>query len=131
MEFCYTDPDCSPGYVCDTSVTGLTNPDGTGYLMCSAAVTCNPITSTGCDTGESCYVWSAETVCRPVGTLTLGAVCGGAGNCIIGLGCYRSPSATDFTCQEFCDLAGTAHPCPTGQTCGGLGHATYGVCSAG
>jgi hypothetical protein len=128
MRFCYEEADCPSGQLCLHDISGVP-----GYRLCDWSVACDPFTATGCSAGEACRIMppSGTTECTESGTLAPGEECSETGQCVIGSGCYSTAGATTFFCYAYCDLAGTMHPCPAGDTCqAALGHSWIGVCLA-
>ena len=96
-------------------------------------VDCSPIDSAaGCGTDEQCYVDTSDgtTFCGASGPTAVGGECSAGALCVLGSGCYGY-TGEPSTCMEFCDLAGTAHACPTGLTCTDTINSTsWGLCDA-
>lgn len=84
---------------------------------------CNPLTQTGCATGEKC-AWindggNGRTGCTPAGTIAVGCACStgvagttGYDDCVGGSQCVGG------TCRAICDHLGGAPMCGTGFSCG-------------
>ena len=84
---------------------------------------CNPLTQTGCNTGEKCnwiYDQLMPTVvghigCEPVGTMAIGAACGnravGPDTCVKGAECVSGE------CKQICDNQGGMPMCDADHAC--------------
>lgn len=126
MQFCYEDTDCPGSRTCDYSIAGVT-----GYRLCGPIPdSCDVFTAEGCAAGEACLIepLTLATSCAAAGPGEVGDACDGVEDCRSGTACHTTDGSI-YRCHEYCDLAGTAHPCPFGLVCGGLGHPTIGVCN--
>ena len=101
-------------------------PDGSGSGTPDAPMVCNPLTQTGCATGQKC-TWVTDATmpqplghidCVPDGTVAAGAACTqgtpgpmGYDNCMAGLYCQG------MKCKTICDPQGGSPMCPTNYAC--------------
>jgi hypothetical protein len=93
---------------------------------------CDPLTGSGCPTGESCLILGDDAggtypTCLPAGPTAVGGSCADARGCVRGSICLDPGSGA--TCLKFCTPLGST--CPTGGTCTDVGDPTYGVCMTG
>jgi hypothetical protein len=97
--------------------------------ICSASgvpASCDPLTNTGCSSGD-CYITTAGFACVcPAGTVTIGGSCNTTTDCAPTNVCAgQSPPGT---CRVICDPKATA-PCAGGELCIAIqGHAAVGYC---
>lgn len=128
LPFC-TEPDtfCDGGR-CGTTAIATSGSDH-AYL-CEPADNCNPVTtnplSSGCDTGEGCYVASVGagmTFCEPQGTNGAEQNCLDDFDCVQGYACF---GGGPMQCRKVC-RKDTDADCPSGQSCGPLND-DYGLC---
>jgi hypothetical protein len=112
-------------------------PDGPRFLDAdvhapcgkSASSVCNPLTQTGCNTGEKC-TWfrvseacGGEVGCAPAGDVPVGGSCTwgpdgaltGFDDCVLGAVCDDSAGAG--SCLAMCSLADATLPCPASLDC--------------
>jgi hypothetical protein len=106
----------------DTSTADVASTCGNG--TCGAGETCencavdcpctpcNPLTSTGCQSGEQCYLDSTGLSCAPYGTVADGGTCKYVNDCGLGSIC-----AGVGTCHPLCATAGSSLTCSGTATC--------------
>ncbi len=132
--FCRTSSDCPGGVDCAPLSLPNASPTDVGvcdppYDSCNPDATspcCNPIDSTGCDSGRYCYLvkkdssGDSRTACEDTtGTIRR------AGNCSSVTDCFQGYTCIDGGCRKVCDPSGTA--CPNGGVCTPYG-SQYGYC---
>jgi len=101
---------------------------GTAYL-CSPADGCDPVSATGCDAGQHCYLdrtGGGLTFCVTTpGTGEAGDICDNDYGCIPGLTCF-GPQGSG-TCYPLCH-AGNDAECDIGVDCTEIPNTDYGLC---
>jgi hypothetical protein len=101
---------------------------GTAYL-CAPADGCDPVSFTGCDPGQHCYldhIGGGLTFCvDDPGILTEGQTCTDDYACVPGLTCF-GPQGSG-TCRPLCH-AGNDAECDPGVTCTQIPNTDYGLC---
>lgn len=111
---CSGDPavGCPDAEICSGVAPGL----GT-VAFCRPSTACQPISQTGCSTGQACYWSEGRPICADGGGLAVGEVCGSANDCLPGATCV---AGTPDRCVAFCSVGDTAG-CPAGSLCTPLG----------
>ena len=97
--FCtkFCDTAASP-FGCNCVSLGYAN-SNLGICAAPPAGSCNPITQTGCATGEACQYQSGSFgTCGTAGTTPVGASCTGE-TCVAGASCYSG------VCRNYCDTS--------------------------
>ncbi len=117
-------PACkSDGYSC-TSASQCCSYSCSSGVCGTGTTSCNPVSNTGCSSGNECILSSSETVtCAIAGYGTEGDTCSAFVTCAGGYGCFAG------TCRKICRKS-TGAGCSSGSVCTGVtGWTTYGACS--
>lgn len=88
-------------------------PDSPGATCGSMIGSCNPVTNTGCPTGQGCYIFNngsnmVTAGCRPRGMGGYGDACATPNDCLEGFSCLNS------VCTRLCCGVGDDDRCRTG-----------------
>lgn len=118
---CGSSTECSVGQRCEPLVSGFAGG------ICDFADDCNPVTQTGCPTGQGCYPNAGDVGCFAPTDVHggNGDACSYNNDCDPGFACFgEDPSV----CRQFCDMASPS--CPAGHSCQGIRDfiAGVGVC---
>ncbi len=124
-KYCYVDNDCPSNFRCLQPLSVRNNAE-IPYICARWSIGCNPLSSTSCNSGESCQISPSGTNCGSTGSSAIGITCtDSAGQCITGTTCFDDGRST--TCREICNVDGGVPGCSSGSCRAIVGH-IVGVC---